>query len=311
MAPVVVRYRGNWFDVSSFLEEHPGGPDLILPYNGKDVEEIMSDPISHKHSQAAYEILREYILSDSGSVAKTLPSSKEDFLDLNQPLLYQVWSGGFSKAYYLDRVHRPRHYALGSPRIFASPLLEPLSKTPWYVVPTIWFPMIALVTRIASHHLPPILLALFWFTGLFLCTLIEYGMHRFLFHIDDWLPDNRVSITLHFLLHGVHHFLPMDHLRLVMPPTLLVVLSFPFYRLAHLVFPYYPALAVFAGGICGYVLYDMTHYFLHHKRLPSFFADVKSYHLRHHYENYEAGFGVTSRFWDNIFGTALVTLKTA
>ncbi|KAF8648173.1 hypothetical protein AX16_006369 [Volvariella volvacea WC 439] len=41
-------------------------------------------------------------------------------------------------------------------------------------------------------------------------TLIEYGMHRFLFHIDDWLPDRPVFLTLHFLLHGIHHYLPMD-----------------------------------------------------------------------------------------------------
>jgi hypothetical protein len=30
-----------------------------------------------------------------------------------------------------------------------------------------------------------------------------------------FLPDNRVALTLHFLLHGIHHYLPMDRLRLL------------------------------------------------------------------------------------------------
>jgi sterol desaturase/sphingolipid hydroxylase (fatty acid hydroxylase superfamily) len=49
-----------------------------------------------------------------------------------------------------------------------------------------------------------------WIFGVFLWTLVEYGMHRFLFHVDKWLPDNRYFLTTHFLLHGVHHYLPTD-----------------------------------------------------------------------------------------------------
>lgn len=60
----------------------------------------------------------------------------------------------------------------------------------------------------------------------------------------------------------------MDKLRLVMPPTLFIALAVPFYRLAHTVFywDWYVATAVFCGGIFGYICYDLTHYFLHHKK---------------------------------------------
>lgn len=77
-----------------------------------------------------------------------------------------------------------------------------------------------------------------------------------------------MGITTHFLLHGIHHYLPMDKLRLVMPPTLFVALATPFYKLAHTVFywDWYVATAVFCGGIFGYICYDLTHYFLHHKK---------------------------------------------
>ena len=39
-------------------------------------------------------------------------------------------------------------------------------------------------------------------------------------------------------------------------------------------------------------------------RLPHFYKDlIEMHHLQHHYANYENGFGVTSRFWDMVFGT--------
>lgn len=91
-------------------------------------------------------------------------------------------------------------------------------------------------------------------------------MHKLTLRVR-YLPDNRVGITAHFLLHGIHHYLPMDKLRLVMPPTLFIVLAAPFYRLAHFVFywDWYVATTVFCGGIFGYICYDLTHYFLHHR----------------------------------------------
>jgi sterol desaturase/sphingolipid hydroxylase (fatty acid hydroxylase superfamily) len=51
--------------------------------------------------------------------------------------------------------------------------------------------------------------ACFLFGNLF-WTIIEYLMHRFLFHLDELLPDRPLFFTLHFLLHGIHHYLPMD-----------------------------------------------------------------------------------------------------
>ena len=100
-----------------------------------------------------------------------------------------------------------------------------------------------------------------------------------------------------------------------MPPTLFIALAYPWYKLAHTIFPYYIALAIYSGGIAGYISYDMTHYFLHHRKyvsslinlvncsLPSYWKELKRYHLAHHYKNFELGYGVTSKFWDTIFGT--------
>ncbi|KAK4504854.1 hypothetical protein PRZ48_002817 [Zasmidium cellare] len=366
------------YDITPFLDDHPGGGDLILEHAGKDVKEAMEDEISHAHSESAWEILDDYLVgfvatekvldaakqsndpfsvlpmepngkgmkelekSGNGSLSvkardqavthgqgegkavyeSTGMSSEEDlnketdptsdfkkhkFLDLNKPLLLQVWFGGFSKEFYLEQVHRPRHYKGGESAPLFGNFLEPLSKTPWWVVPTVWLPPVVYGTVLAGLHLSLPALVAYWIVGLCIWTIVEYGLHRCLFHLDYYLPDNRVALTLHFLLHGIHHYLPMDRLRLVMPPTLFVVLATPFWKLAHTVFFYdwYAAVAVYCGGIFGYICYDMTHYFLHHKKLPSFYQELKKYHLQHHFMDYENGFGVTSRFWDRVFGTEL------
>ena len=206
-------------------------------------------------------------LSKETDVASDYKTHK--FLDLDKPLLMQVWRGNFSKDFYLEQVHRPRHYKGGASAPLFGNFLEPLSKTPWWVVPLVWLPQVIYGTYLAYQGLPNgFVTAAYWILGLGIWTIVEYGLHRCLFHLDNYLPDNRVGITLHFLLHGIHHYLPMDRLRLVMPPTLFLVLALPFWKLAHTVFFYnwFAATSVFCGGIFGYICYDLTHYFLHHHR---------------------------------------------
>lgn len=229
---------------------------------------------------------------------------KHNFLDLDKPLIMQVLRSNWTRDFYIDQIHRPRHYGKGSAQLFGN-FLEPLSLTPWWVVPTVWLPVNFYFFYQGITHLNPILALSLWGLGLFVWTLIEYCLHRFLFHLDDNLPENNIAFTLHFLLHGVHHYLPMDKMRLVMPPTLFIVLCYPFYKLVFSIFPYYVACSGFAGGFLGYILYDVCHYSLHHKRLPSYIQKLKNYHLEHHYKNYRLGFGVTSMFWDKVFHTYL------
>ncbi|BFZ62084.1 fatty acid alpha-hydroxylase [Saitoella coloradoensis] len=331
------------YDVTNFLEDHPGGAELILEYGGQDVQKIMEDEMSHEHSDAAWSMMNEYMvgkLCDDESVAhdeELIPEAKKElglgneeemevptdyeadyakhkFIDLKKPMLAQVWKGGWSNEFYLDQVHRPRHYAGGaSAPLFSWAWMEPLSLTPWWVVPIVWIPAVCTVWWLGLQGLGDVRIAAAMFVlGTAVWTLIEYGLHRFLFHLDEMMPEGRVFITLHFLLHGIHHFLPLDRMRLVMPPTLLALLATPIYHLVHLIFPYYFALCGFAGGLFGYICYDVTHYMLHHSKLPQYWRELKAYHLAHHFQDYQMGFGVTSKFWDRVFGTELgIKGKTA
>ncbi|KIL63508.1 hypothetical protein M378DRAFT_664020 [Amanita muscaria Koide BX008] len=254
---------------------------------------------------------------------------KNQFLDLRKPLFMQMWQANFSKSYYLKQVHQPRH--LPEPaRLFGPDILEICTRTVWYVVPIFWGPITAnLFLRSAFQFtgpLPPFIsdpslplhslsaiptdswvkTMLCFFLGNFMWTLLEYTLHRLLFHIDDLLPDKPVFLTLHFLMHGIHHYLPMDRLRLVMPPILFAVLQTPFTLLAHALFSPAVANGIIAGAFTFYILYDCMHYALHHTRLPAYMREMKKYHLAHHYKNFELGFGVTSKIWDYIFNTVLL-----
>ncbi|KAH7105184.1 oxidoreductase [Auriculariales sp. MPI-PUGE-AT-0066] len=337
-----VARKGVVYNVTEFLADHPGGEDYILKYAGGDVDEVMADGSEHEHSQSAYQMLSEYAVGKIGSDFTTVDENwvatddfhpedtnaaddfeKSQFLDLTKPLLWQLLNSQFSKSYYLQQVHNPRHLSQ-SARLFGPAYLEMFTLTGWYVVPIVWLPIAAfLFFRSAAQFAgiytsvlePPSVFAASsaayaqtgtcWAIGVVIWTLLEYLLHRFLFHLDDYLPDHPYFLTLHFLLHGVHHYLPMDRWRLVMPPILFFVLSYPFTRLAHLVFSMPVANGLVAGAFTMYVVYDCMHYALHHTQLPQYMRDMKKYHLAHHYKNFELGFGVTSKIWDVVFNTVL------
>ena len=85
-----------------------------------------------------------------------------------------------------------------------------IAKTYWWVIPLFWGPFVYVLYNWSRIYLSAEVSMAIWVIGLFSFTLIEYCLHRFLFHMDENLPNNRLIITLHFLIHGVHHFLPMD-----------------------------------------------------------------------------------------------------
>jgi 4-hydroxysphinganine ceramide fatty acyl 2-hydroxylase len=238
-------FKGRVFDVTSFLADHPGGPDFILDAvreRGGDVGPAMLDPLVHSHSDSAFDMLEGMcigILEGSDEPAgkarngaepskrrlrdlsepeedirethKSLGVARADFVDPAKPMLAQVFLNNYPKKVYLEQVHIPRHVS-GSAPIFGN-FLEPLTKTPWWVVPLVWLPFGQAHTLYAYHlglSIPA--LAFFWTVGIVVWTLIEYSLHRWLFHVDRLLPDNRFATTIHFLMHGIHHFLPMDKL---------------------------------------------------------------------------------------------------
>ncbi len=136
--------------------------------------------------------------------------------------------------------------------------------------------------------------------GVLSWTLLEYIIHRYLFHYE---PKSHFGKQLHFIVHGVHHDYPNDARRLVMPPSISIPLAIVFWVLFAITFGRF-APPISAGFGFGYVCYDSIHFAIHHFAMKrGVWSWLKQYHLHHHYKDDHAGYGVSSPLWDYVFGT--------
>lgn len=141
-----------------------------------------------------------------------------------------------------------------------------------------------------------------FFGGYFFWTLMEYCIHRFVFHHEFTSPLGK---RIHYIAHGIHHDYPNDSLRLVMPPAINLSLATIFYWL------FYAAIAdkgmtaaFFSGFTFGYMVYDLMHFASHFFNFKwKWFQLIKRSHLLHHYREPNSGFGLSTVFWDRVFRT--------
>lgn len=188
-----------------------------------------------------------------------------------------------------------------SVRMFKSDLLESLSKVPYFVPLVVYMPLIVFLIwkAFATVQMNTITFFGWLLAGLFIWTLTEYMMHRFVFHFE---PSSEWGKKIHFIFHGVHHDYPNDANRLVMPPSASIPLALGFYILFDWLLPQGVIFAFFPGFIGGYLAYDMTHYALHHANFKnSFMRKLKQHHMLHHYSDATKGYGVSLSFWDKVF----------
>uniref|UniRef100_A0A8B9TRI0 Fatty acid 2-hydroxylase n=1 Tax=Anas platyrhynchos TaxID=8839 RepID=A0A8B9TRI0_ANAPL len=339
----VVRCRRRLYDLSAFVRLHPGGEQLLRRRAGTDVSAALDGP-PHRHSANARRWLEQYYLGElrfpqgaAGLLARrkgaactnpampgaAAPAASPDLVDWRKPLLWQV---GYLGEKYDEWVHQPVDRPI---RLFHSDFLESLSKTAWYVVFLVWTPVVLYLswvsytalaqgnTRLFSsfttvlHPRAQILLPFIFLLGMFLWSLLEYLIHRFVFHMKP-PASNYYLITLHFLLHGQHHKSPFDSSRLVFPPVPASLVIGFFYGVLQLLLPEVLGLSVFVGGLCGYVVYDMMHYYLHYgsPKKGTYLYGLKAYHVKHHFEHQKSGFGISTRFWDRPFRTLIPEEET-
>lgn len=187
--------------------------------------------------------------------------------------------------------------------MFESNLLDKLSRVHPVVPLVIFIPAIAVLFALGQEGTPALEVIAWIAGGWVFWTLTEYWLHRLVFHFE---PEDGIGARLHWIIHGVHHDHPNDPLRLVMPPSVSVPLALVFWGLFHLVIGGQSADLFACGFLVGYLVYDMTHYALHHHkprtRLGKLFYEL---HMRHHFQDHTRGFGVSSPWWDIVFRTRL------
>ncbi|HOE03265.1 MAG TPA: sterol desaturase family protein [Anaerolineaceae bacterium] len=206
--------------------------------------------------------------------------------------------------------HLPTDHSDVPIRLFKSDFLEFFSHISPITVLVIWLPVALFFLIWSIAHAPagafPVVIPLGFLVGLFLWTLAEYVLHRFLFHMP---VKGEKAERIIFLFHGVHHAQPQLKTRLVMPPVISIPLAAIFYALFYLFFAVILKAAqwvapVFSAFIFGYLLYDLTHYATHHFPMRGGYAKyIKRYHMQHHYKTPNARFGVSSPLWDKVFKT--------
>lgn len=187
-------------------------------------------------------------------------------------------------------------------RMFESNFMELLSHVHPATPLILYLPFIVyqLYVALAQKNLPVLAVTGLFLAGVLIWTLLEYIIHRYIFHYE---PRSRWGRRLHFMVHGVHHDYPQDATRLVMPPSVSIPLAVLFYFAFSLVLGRFGP-AVSAGFAFGYVCYDSIHYATHHFAMSGGVGRwLKQYHLRHHYRDDHTGYGVSSPLWDYVFGT--------
>ncbi|MGH7751288.1 MAG: sterol desaturase family protein [Gemmatimonadales bacterium] len=139
--------------------------------------------------------------------------------------------------------------------------------------------------------------------GLVVWTILEYGFHRFLFHIvpsSAWLRQRQQ--------HLLHHETPDDPTYFVVPLWISIPLAAGVWALLRAALGSGPGAAlVTAGVMLGYVAYELVHYRVHQGgrggRLVRFW---RRHHLYHHYADDHRCYGFTTPLWDYVFGTGPV-----
>ncbi|MCH7680044.1 sterol desaturase family protein [candidate division KSB1 bacterium] len=191
-----------------------------------------------------------------------------------------------------------------TPRLFSNELIEKLSHVHPTVPIVLYLPFILyfLFSTFKAGIIQTSLIPFLFLSGVLFWSLMEYIIHRFVFHYE---PKSALGQQIHYLSHGIHHDYPKDPMRLVMPPAVSIPLALFFYGLFWIILGGASMAPIFSGFVFGYLAYDMIHYATHHFTMKETKMGLwlKHYHSKHHYQDENYSYGVSSPLWDYVFRT--------
>ena len=193
-------------------------------------------------------------------------------------------------------------YGDESIRVFENNFLEALTHVHPITPLIVWSPVTAyFLYQGLSDGFSGLAYGALVVAGILFWTLLEYVVHRFLFHFP---AKSDFAKRLVFLFHGLHHDAPNDKTRLVFPPVPAIAIMSLLYYLFTLFVPTNMMNTFFAGFVIGYLCYDYIHYATHHFPMTSTVGRyLRKYHLQHHFSHEHSKYGVSSPLWDYVFGS--------
>ncbi len=189
-----------------------------------------------------------------------------------------------------------------SGRIFQNPMLEKLTRTHISIPLVIFYGsgIAATAYAIQTFGVPFGWAVPVFLIGAFFFTLVEYTVHRWFYHMGT---DSPRKARIQYVFHGVHHDHPRDKKRLALPPLMSVLVAAMFIGLFWALLGDM-GLAFGGGFMTGYATYLLAHYAIHVYKPPhNFLGIIWKHHNLHHFVGDDGAFGVSSPFWDHIFGT--------
>lgn len=129
-------------------------------------------------------------------------------------------------------------------------------------------------------------------TGIFVWTLFEYILHRWIFHI------------LLRYEHALHHQNPSGFIG---APNFVSIGSFlTIYAILWAILPFEAATGIALGLSLGYLFYLYIHHLTHHRIVypDQLFYRLREAHKLHHHQG-SGNFGISTPLWDWVFWTKL------
>lgn len=200
----------------------------------------------------------------------------------------------------MNQTYQPK--ASGQKKVFKYKGLEVFTKTHSYIPVSMFIVTGILLSNYAINKqiLTGTELLISYFTGLIVFSFVEYMAHRFIFHMA---LTTAIRKKIQYLFHGVHHEYPRDKDRLAMPPLASIALAVLVFGLVNLISSKW-SYGFVAGFLNGYALYLFVHYIVHAWKMPKNGLKILWLnHNIHHYQDETVAFGVSSPFWDKVFGT--------
>jgi sterol desaturase/sphingolipid hydroxylase (fatty acid hydroxylase superfamily) len=188
-------------------------------------------------------------------------------------------------------------------RIFESNVMEMATRV-HPCMPLCFIPVLAVTLGVSLWQLGAAETWPLFAAGWLGFSLIEYLVHRFLFHGLMTGARSPTARRWAFALHGHHHRFPDDTHRLVMPPLVSWLIAGMLASVEIAVLGTHRAAPLFAGTLAGYLALFASHYYVHRfrpRRGPGRWLRI--YHLRHHHQDSGSRFGVSSPIWDVLLGT--------
>ncbi|HEX7774735.1 MAG TPA: sterol desaturase family protein [Pyrinomonadaceae bacterium] len=144
--------------------------------------------------------------------------------------------------------------------------------------------------------------------GVLSWELIEYGLHRVVFHYN---ARSMFGKKLLYAAHISHHDYPRASNQFFAGLVLSLPIATMYFLSAWVITgSLHAASYLFAGLAAGYSCYEWLHFQAHHRR-PRLrvFKYLKLYHLLHHHDTPDLRFGVSSPLFDMFFGTFRPVMK--